>query len=122
MLLVNKVEPVPLGTKGQFRLVFHKGTAESWTSTFIGLVQDWCYMLSFLGTSHKSSCTIMYVSSNTLEAIRECIAIVQPIYYEDTGQGFASIPCDITPESTYITNMIITGFEYLIYLFLHRQS
>ena len=35
--------------------------------------------------------------------------------YEGMGQGFASILCDITSDTTNITDTTLTGFSYCIY-------
>ncbi len=57
----------------------------------------------------------------TWEAIQESIAIVQLWCYEGMDRGLASITCDITSDTTDITNMIITDFGYCIYQLLHHE-
>ena len=55
------------------------------------------------------------------EVVQENIAIVQPGFPQAVGRGYASIACDITPVTTYITRVIRIGFEYCACLLQHGQ-
>ena len=129
-MLVDEEQQAPPSIDGQSHLVFYKHKLGFCTLTCI-----------LLEASAESSRLVLYpvvfgyespvelhnsvlfvdVSSGYLGGHRGEWCHSPALMLQGDGPSFASIPCDITPDTTDITNVIITGFGYCIYLPLRHQ-